>query len=83
MQGKENYLTYKLMETTGFSEDDVRELLAPAGLWEQVLSLDQLKLKTLLSDEATAEDIRKRLESLRKVISTSARLWVKKLDDEP
>ena len=83
VQGKENCLTYKLMETTGFSEDEVRELLAPAGLWEQVLSLDQPKLKALLSDEATPEDIRKRLESLRKVISTSARLWVKKLDDEP
>lgn len=82
VQGKENSLTYKLVELTGFSEDEVRELLAPAGLWEQVLSLDQSKLKELLGDEATAEDIRKRLESLRKVVSTSARLWVKKFDDE-
>ncbi|MCH8864382.1 MAG: PD-(D/E)XK nuclease family protein [Chloroflexi bacterium] len=83
VQGKDNSVTYKLVEMTGFSEDEVRELLAPAGLWEQVLSLDQSKLKELLGDEATAQDIRKRLESLRKVVSTSARLWVKKLEDEP
>ncbi len=37
--GKEYAITYKLLEKTGFEEDEIRTLLEPAGLWEQVLHL--------------------------------------------
>jgi len=70
------------VEMTGFSEDEVRALLEPEGLWDEVLSLDQSRLKQLLTDEAVAKDIRNRLAALRQVIATSPRLWVRRLKEE-
>jgi len=80
--GSEHEVTYKLVERTGFSEDEVRALLEPEGLWEKALSLDQSRLKQLLTDEKVASDIRNRLKSLRHVISTHSQLWVKKRTEE-
>ncbi len=81
--GKKHAITYKLVEMTGFSEEEVRALLEPAGLWERLLSFDPSRLKQLITDEEIAADIRKKLATLRQVISTSPRLWVKKLEEEP
>jgi len=80
--GSEHEITYKLMERTGFSEDEVRAILEPEGLWEKVLGLDQSRLKQLLTDESTAEDTKKQLESLRRVTSTYPQLWLKKRTTE-
>ncbi len=80
--GSEHEVTYKLIERMGFSEDEVRAVLEPEGLWEKVLGLDQARLKQLLADEAIAGDIRKRLELLRRVTSTYPQLWLKKLTGE-
>jgi len=46
------------VEKTGFSEDEVRALLEPEGLWHKVLSIDQSRLKQLAADETVAKDIR-------------------------
>jgi len=80
--GREHAITYRLVEKTGFSEAEVRALLEPEGLWHRVLSLDQSRLKQLITDEAIAEDIRHKLEALRQVISSSPRLWVRRLIEE-
>jgi RecB family exonuclease len=76
--GSEHEITYKIMEKTGFNEDEVRALLEPEGLWEKVLGLDQARLKELLADGSIASDLKKRLESLKRVISTYPQLWLKK-----
>jgi len=80
--GSEHAVTYKLVDKVGFSEDEVRALLEPEGLWHRVLSLDQSRLKQLITDEAVAEGIRHKLEALRQVISSSPRLWVRRLIEE-
>ena len=80
--GREHAITYKLVERTGFSEDEVRALLEPEGLWNRVLSFDQSKLNQLITDEAAAKDISNKLEALRQVISASPRLWVRRLIEE-
>ena len=80
--GKEHAITYKLMDRAGFNEAEVRALLEPEGLWHQVLSLDQSRLKQFITDETVAADIRHKLEALRQVISSSPRLWVKRLVKE-
>jgi len=80
--GREHAVTYKLVEKTGFSEDEIRALLEPEGLWHRVLSLDQSRLKQLITDEAVAKDVRHKLEALRQVISSSPRLWVRRLVEE-
>jgi len=80
--GREHAITYKLVERAGFSEDEVRALLEPEGLWERVLSLDQSRLRQLVADEAVVRDIRHKLEALRKVISTHPQLWVRRLIEE-
>jgi putative RecB family exonuclease len=80
--GREHAITYKLVEKTGFREDEIRALLEPAGLWPKVVSFDPAKLKRLLDDEMVAEDIRRKIKALRQVVSTSPRLWVRKLIEE-
>lgn len=80
--GREHAITYKLVEKTGFREDEIRALLEPAGLWPQVVSFDPAKLKRLLDDEMVAEDIRRKIKALRQVVSTSPRLWVRRLIEE-
>jgi len=77
--GKEHAITYKLVERTGFSEDEIRSLLEPEGLWSRVLSFDQPKLRQLIIDEDIAREIRDKLEALRQVISSYPQLWVKRL----
>ncbi len=80
--GREHAITYKLVERTGFSEDEVRTLLEPEGLWNRVLSLDQSNLNQLITDEEVAKDIRDKLEALRQLISSSPRLWVRRLIED-
>jgi putative RecB family exonuclease len=80
--GREHALTYKLVETVGFDEEEVRAVLEPLGLWDRVLSFDQGKLKQLLADDGLAKEIRDKLEALRRVTSCSPRLWVRKLREE-
>jgi RecB family exonuclease len=80
--GREHAITYKLVEKAGFSEDEVRALLEPEGLWTRVLGLDQSRLRQLVTDEAVAKDIRRKLEALRQVIFTHPQLWVRRLIEE-
>jgi RecB family exonuclease len=80
--GTSHAITCKMVEKTGFSEDEVRALLEPEGLWPRVLSLDQSRLEQLVTDEAVAGNIRDQMAALRQVISSSPRLWVRKLVEE-
>ncbi|MDP6824717.1 MAG: PD-(D/E)XK nuclease family protein [Dehalococcoidales bacterium] len=75
--GSKHAITYKLVEMTGFSEDKVRALLEPEGLWERLLSFNPSRMKQLITDEEIAVDTRKKLATLRQVISTSPQLRVK------
>ena len=80
--GSEHEVTYKLMERTGFNEDEVRAILEPSGLWARVLSLDQARLKQLLTDEEIARDIINKLNKLKCITATYPQLWVKKRAEE-
>jgi len=80
--GTENEITYQRVDITGYNEEEVRDFLEPEGLWERVTGLDHSKLKQLLADEAVAQDIRNRIQSLRQIISTQQRLLVKKRQNE-
>jgi len=75
--GDEHVATYKLVERSGYTEDEVRAVLEPVGLWEKVLGLDPSRLKHLLADAATAADIRKKIESLKRITATYPQLWLK------
>lgn len=76
--GSEHEITFKLMERYGYSEDEVRAVLEPVGLWERVLSFNQSRLKQLFADEAAAGDIKKKIDSLRRITATYPQLWLKK-----
>jgi putative RecB family exonuclease len=76
--GSEHEATYKLVEKTGFSEDEVKAILEPEGLWGKVLGFDQSLLKQLLADKAIASDIKKKLESLKRITSAYPQLWLRK-----
>jgi len=70
------------MEKTGFSEDEVKALLEPEGLWHKILCLDQSRLRQLITDETVAKDIREKLEALRRVVSAYPQLWVRRIMEE-
>jgi hypothetical protein len=71
-----------MVAKTGFNEDEVREVLETQGLWQRVLGLDRARLEQLLSDETVSGELKERLEALRKVISQSPHLWVRRLAEE-
>jgi putative RecB family exonuclease len=82
LYGSDYALTYKMVEKSGFSEAEVRALLAPEGLLDCVLNLDPAKLRALITDQAVAQDIRQKLAALRQVISSYPQFWPRRLVEE-
>jgi putative RecB family exonuclease len=80
--GSDYALTYKLVEKSGFNEEEVRALLEPVGLLDRVLSLDAARLKALITDETVAQEIRDKLAALKQVISSYPQFWPRKLVEE-
>jgi len=80
--GTGHAITCKVVEKTSFSEDEVRALLEPAGLWQRVLGLDQSRLEQLVTDEEVAKEVRSKLEALRRVVASFPQLRVRKLIEE-
>ncbi|MFC1967818.1 PD-(D/E)XK nuclease family protein [Chloroflexota bacterium] len=78
--GRGHAVTYKLVDRTGYKEDEVRSLLEPEGLWERVIGLNSPKVNEILKSPEIPEEIRSRLMALRQVISSYPKLWVRKLD---
>jgi len=80
--GDEHTLTYKLVARTGFSEEEVRALLAPEGLWERVLSMDASLVKELIAGDEASAEIRQQLTALQQVISRYPQLWLGKNEEK-
>jgi hypothetical protein len=80
--GDEHEITYKIVERTGFDEDDVKLLLEPEGLWERVLGFDSSRLREMLKDKELSDDIKQKLESLRRITGSYQQLRVKKRTPE-
>jgi RecB family exonuclease len=80
--GSEYEITYKIMERTGFSEDEVKAILEPEGLWEKVRGFDQSLVKQVLADKAISADIKKKLEALKRITSTFPQLKLRKRSGE-
>jgi putative RecB family exonuclease len=75
-------ITYKLTERTGFSEEEVKALLEPEGLWVKVLGFDPELMKQLLDDETVPQHIRDKLATLKRVIAAYPQLRVKRHSEE-
>jgi putative RecB family exonuclease len=71
-------ITYRFTERTGFSEEEVKALLEPEGLWVKVLGFDPELLRQLLTDETIPQHIRDKLETLKRITSTYPQLRLKK-----
>ncbi len=82
LYGGNHTVTYKIVERTGFSEDKVKALLEPAGLWPRVLKFDPAIVKTLLEVDYLNAELKSKLESLKQVTSSFPQLSVKKLKGE-
>jgi len=80
--GSEHDITYKIIEKTDFSEDEVRAVLEPEGLWEKVLGFDATLLKKLMADKAFPANIKKKLQALQRVVSSYPQLSVRKHSGE-
>ncbi len=80
--GTENEITYKLIEKTGFNEAEVKAILEPLGWWEKVRGFDPSLLNELLADKAVPADIKKKVEALKRVISSYPQLRLRKRSGE-
>jgi putative RecB family exonuclease len=80
--GKDHQITYKQMERTGFNGEDIKAILQPRGLWDKVLTLDEKLLKQLLDDKFIPADIKKKIESVKKITSTYPQIWLRKRTGE-
>ena len=76
--GDEHEITCKIIERTGYDEDEVRLLLEPEGLWEKVLGFSPSRLKEMLKDREVPDDIKEKLESLRRITGTYQQRRVRK-----
>ncbi len=82
LYGQDCTLTYKMIERTGFTEEPVKALLEPTGLWPRVLKFDPSLVKSMLEADYLNPDLRKKLEALKQVTSSFPMLSVKKLKEE-
>ena len=80
--GTDHAVTYKIIERTGYSEEKVRPILEPAGLWDRVLKFDSAAVKALLQGKEVPEKIKRKIADLAEVVSTYPRLWIKTLKDD-
>jgi putative RecB family exonuclease len=71
-------ITYRMVEKAGYDEAGVKEVLEPQGLWEKVLSFDQALLNRLVSQGALSPELKRKIESLKRITSAYPQLWVKK-----
>jgi len=75
-------LTFRRIERLGFSEDEVRALLEPLGLWTKVLGYNEAMVKQLIESSELTAGIRRELEKLKKIKSAYPQFWVKKITEE-
>ena len=81
LYGTEHELSVNITERTGFSEDEVKAILGPTGHWEMVTRLDESRLKALLADTTLDVQLRKQLESLRRITASYPQVRLKKRAD--
>jgi hypothetical protein len=75
--GENCQVTYKLVEKTGYDEEEIKGTLEPLGLWQKVLSFDSGLLKQLLADGEIPADTREKIAALKKTVSSYPQLWLK------
>jgi putative RecB family exonuclease len=82
LYGPDHAITYKKVERTGFTEETVRELLEPTGLWPRVLNFDPALVKQLLEADYLNPELKKKLEALKQVTSSYTTLTINPLKEE-
>lgn len=80
--GRNHSITYSLIQRTGYNEEKAQAVLEPAGLWDKVLKFDSARLTTILKGSEVPLEIKERIDSLAKVVSSYPRLWVKELKED-
>jgi len=80
--GREHAITYKVIERMGYDENKVRAILEPAGLWDRVLKFDPAMMKALVESSSMPNDVKERIASLVKVVSSYPQLWTKRFKED-
>jgi hypothetical protein len=80
--GPQHSITYRVVQRTGYDEEKAQAVLEPAGLWDRVLKFDPAKLTTILKSSDVPLEIKERIDSLAKVVSSYPRLWLKEFKED-
>ena len=80
--GREHAITYKVIERMGYDENKVRAILEPAGLWDRVLKFDPAMMKALVESSGMPKDVKEKIASLVKVVSSYPQLWTKRFKED-
>jgi RecB family exonuclease len=79
--GTEHFVTRRLIESRGFEERDVRDMLKDAGLWEKVVKFESPLVKRLLEEPSLDKNLRKELENRKKILSAYHKLYYKEIEE--
>lgn len=79
--GTEHFVTRRLIESRGFEEGDVKDILKDAGLWEKVVKFESPLVKRLLEEPSLDKNLRKELENRKKIISAYHKLYYKEIEE--
>ena len=61
---------------------EVKAILEPEGWWEKVLGFDPKRINELLTDKTVSPEIKKKIKSLKRVVSSYPQLRLKKRAEE-
>lgn len=79
--GTEHFITRRLIESRGFEERDVRDMLKDAGLWEKVVKFESPLVKRLLEEPSLDKNLRKDLENRKKILSAYHKFYYKEIEE--
>ena len=79
--GIDYYITRRLIEHTGFEEEDVKDILIKAGYWEEVRRFKSSLVRRLLEDSLLDKFLRRELESKKKVLRQYPRFYHREIEE--
>lgn len=74
-------ITRRLIENTGFEEEDVKGILIKAGLWEEVRRFESSLVRRLLEDPTLDKTLQRELASKKKVIKQYPRFYYREIEE--
>ncbi|HDP69407.1 MAG TPA: DUF2800 domain-containing protein [Actinobacteria bacterium] len=78
---EKNLITRTEIPNYDYDTNELKEILEPLGLWNEILQINIACLNQLLKNNSLGEEVKKSIESIRKLKNISYRLNSKRVDN--